>query len=137
MSRLEIAKKVRKAAEKGYSQRGKAHGKVGGKDLGGHCQKVSIDLAIEFHRAGYTDATVVGGDYYGKAHYWVVSDGYIYDLTASQFGVKQKVFVVEVSKASHKPADLDSLPEDLKRLLKKQIPLTIKDALSNGYSILK
>jgi hypothetical protein len=61
-----------------------------------------MGLCTAFHRHGYTDAEVVWGIYFGMQHFWVISAGNVWDLTATQFGVKRKVFVISMDKAKHK-----------------------------------
>jgi hypothetical protein len=96
----EIAEKIRKNCElyarhcAGYD----APYKNPGNGLKGMCALASSALLMAFDYEGIR-ATLAGGRFCqdekkrGDAHYWVETGLYIIDITATQFGVKEKVLI--------------------------------------------
>ena len=93
---LELAYAVRAEADAMY-QEGK-RGPAMGSDLGGACGDVSLAFVI---LAGLPEDCYRAGEYrsrseytWGEGHCWVqMPDGEIWDLTATQFGVPEKVYI--------------------------------------------
>ena len=74
-------------------------------DLCGACAICSVALCKSLKRFGYK-ADLVHGMYQGYAcHCWVELDGKIYDMTATQFGIIEKVFITDID-------DFDYLEKD-------------------------
>ena len=96
----DIAKLVRKAGET-VAQRGV----MGVRDtytarLGGWCYICSRVLVSLLRRNGHK-ATLVLGEYFGNCHCWVeLPDGKILDVTATQFGVKRKIYTPSKKKSA-------------------------------------
>lgn len=65
-------------------------------DLEGGCAVGSYFLLREMKKKLGLDATFIAG----PCHAWIEYDGYIYDVTASQFDIPEKVFILEKSKVS-------------------------------------
>ena len=94
-----LAKRVRKAAEQCQEE-------SSSKTLVGMCGIASTALLSIFRANGFPTTYVDG--MYGRSskffvsrhhHSWVESGGYIWDVTATQFGRKEKVLVVRKDRA--------------------------------------
>jgi hypothetical protein len=98
---LKIAKTVRRTAERLVKLAPYTKSKYRWLDLGGTCGCVSLAFAKLVKKHAKKRAVVAGGwtteevpDGHGGGHCWVLIGGKIWDLTATQFGVKKKVLVV-------------------------------------------
>jgi len=85
-----IARKIRKAFEEIEKKEG-SYGDVPG-DLGGYCGRASVQLYLACRRKGIK---VVMAE--GEGHMFNVYNGRIIDVTATQFGVPEKIFVRKLS----------------------------------------
>jgi len=73
-------------------------------NFGGACGFMSYAMYLLLRRLGEKPKlAVAGGIYVGCSHCWVEVDGYIVDLTATQFGYKKPVQVVTRPSEWHKP----------------------------------
>jgi hypothetical protein len=82
------------------------HGGVGLHRLSGLCAIASYELVVELHRAGYMNAALVKGYFYGKRngnHCWVWLDDLIIDVTATQFDVPSPVLIARVDDPRYSP----------------------------------
>jgi hypothetical protein len=102
MNKTLLTKETRKAVEK-YCE--KQWGKYLTSSLGGHCAVASVALCNVFNHYGYK-STLVGRDFkedrkdYG--HYWVKYGKRYFDLTATQFGIKHRVYVHRIANPKDK-----------------------------------
>src|SRR4051812_6620751 len=67
-----------------------------GSDLAGLCGLASTIVAESFCRNGHTPVELHYGDYGWCGHCWVVFNKHIYDVTATQFRIPHKVYIVPV-----------------------------------------
>ena len=86
---LEIARTVRLAAEQVRTIP---------TDLEGACASASYVLWKHLRKQGY-DADFIMGSYHGFNHCWVEIEDRILDITATQFGVRKKVYTRVLSAA--------------------------------------
>lgn len=93
LSPRKIAQKVRKKCEKYVKG---LENSIYGETLSCLCAVASKALQNELVEAGY-NTKLVYGNAFGDTHCWVELDGKIYDITATQFGVEEKVYVTDVN----------------------------------------
>lgn len=100
MDKYEIAKRVREAVEKivpklisKYEQERSPHY---GTNLTGLCGISSFILKKAFEKYGYKANLVYGNFYQQGGHAWIECDGFIWDITATQFGEKEKVLITHL-----------------------------------------
>lgn len=68
---------------------------AGEMNLCGACGIASVVLWRALKAAGFKQATLVRGWYHGSNHCWVVVEGLVVDITATQFGVIAPVVFVD------------------------------------------
>ena len=97
-AQVRLAQRVRKAME---AYRGPGRSAT----LSGYCGVASAVLVHVFRKGGFR-ATYVNGMYGATGNYmknryhtWVESNGFIWDVTATQFGRRERVLVVNKAKA--------------------------------------
>lgn len=88
----EIAELVRNQCENYVSVSGS---RTFGHDLSCMCAVASATLFLEYRKAGI-QAKFVLGEFDGMDHCWVETDDLIVDITATQFHINDKVYVIPV-----------------------------------------
>lgn len=64
-------------------------------DLTGYCKRASIQFFLEARKQGF-DVSIAAS----YVHVYNIYDRYIVDITASQFGVQDRVLITQISKRS-------------------------------------
>ena len=82
--------------------------------LGGDCAVSSYTLHKKLNRLGFK-SKFVQGHYRMMEHCWVEIDNLIIDITATQFGIKEKVYITRTNDKNYQPTR--------KRFLKKEFKL--------------
>lgn len=96
-----VAFKVRREVKRlaGADVDGSLFNYIDHKDLGGGCSISSYIMVKVLERLGVSAKMVSGifgsGPQYGGWHAWVEYEGAIYDVTATQFGVRRAVHITE------------------------------------------
>jgi hypothetical protein len=92
-------------------------------DLCGACAICSVALCKSLKKFGYKP-DLVNGMYEGYAcHCWVELDGKIYDITATQFGLKDKVFITDVDDFNYLEKEyINNVEEFFKKWVGEQKP---------------
>lgn len=114
-SRDEIARRVRIKAE-AY---GKEHDYP--TSLRTLCAISSFALAETLRQNEY-DAKIIWGRFNGRSHCWVVSGKKRWDITATQFGVRKKVYVSDETNVSYDKGKEIRTIHGLKKWPRRQKP---------------
>lgn len=104
-TQMQIAETVRSKAEKSWDLCPDCPSPA---TLACMCAIVSMALARSFRKHGYTARLVEGTFRHSKysidsGHCWVISGGKIWDLTATQFDIEKRIFVVSTKDKRYKP----------------------------------
>lgn len=85
-----IAKETRKWAENLYNHRHLLGNKDWYQGLAGMCAICSVELADRLKKEGFSPSIAKNGN-----HTFVICDGYLIDITATQFGQKRNVTIIK------------------------------------------
>jgi len=93
MTNLKKVKRIAKDIRKAFEEIDKKYTGHTGGDLGGHCGRASVQLYLACRRVG-----IKIGINKGEGHMFNTYRDRIIDITATQFGVRRKVFVRKIPK---------------------------------------